>query len=87
MCCGNEISTMANQTGFDTSYQMINKAKSIRDSKNYHLRRGRKLFTKFKTGNAENYDKNKQFNCSTIIFELDEKTKSGDKKNLWKWLK
>lgn len=80
LCCGIGISTMANQTGIDTSYQMINKAKSIRDSKNYHLRRGRKLFTKFKTGNAENYGKNKQFDCSTIMFALHEMPQSAHKK-------
>ena len=80
LCCGIGISTMANQTGIDTSYQMIDKAKSIKDSKNYHLRKGKKLFTKFKTGNAENYGKNKQFDCSTIMFALHEMPQSAHKK-------
>ena len=80
LCCGIGISTMANQTGIDTSPQMISKAKSLRNSKNYHLRRGKKLLTKYKLGNAENYGKYKEFDCSTIMFSLHEMPEIAHKK-------
>ena len=80
LCCGIGISTVPNQTGIDTSIQMINKAKSVRNSKNYHLRCGRKLFTKYKIGNAENYGKYKEFDCATIMFSLHEMPESAHKK-------
>ena len=72
MCCGIGISTMINQTGIDTSIQMINKAKSLRNNKNIHMRKNRKIHTKFKLGNAENYGKYNEYHCSTIMFALHE---------------
>jgi SAM-dependent methyltransferase len=72
LCCGIGVSTESNQTGIDTSSQMIEKAKKIRNSKNYHLHKGKKLFTKFKIGNAENFGNNKEYDCTTIMFALHE---------------
>ena len=57
MCCGIGTSTLINQTGIDSSRQMIDKAKSIRNSKNLHMRNGRKIHTKYKIGNAEIMEK------------------------------
>lgn len=72
MCCGVGISTLINQTGIDTSIQMINKAKSIRNSKNLHMRNGRKIHTKYKVGNAEFYGEDNEFDCVTIMFAMHE---------------
>lgn len=72
MCCGVGTSTLINQTGIDTSRQMINRAKSIRNSKNLHMRNGRKIHTKYKIGNAEFYGKNKEFDCVSIMFAMHE---------------
>ena len=80
LCCGVGMSTVINQTGIDTSKQMINKAKSIIYSKNLHLRKGKKLFTKFKFGNAENYGETKDYDCSTIMFALHEMPHEAHKK-------
>ena len=72
MCCGIGTSTLINQTGIDSSRQMIDKAKSIRNSKNLHMRNGRKIHTKYKIGNAEIYGKNKEFDCVSIMFAMHE---------------
>ena len=80
LCCGIGISTMANQTGIDTSPQMIDKAISIRNSRNFHLRKDKKLFTKFNIGNAEHYGYDNEFDCSTIMFSLHEMPEYAHKK-------
>ena len=72
MCCGVGISTLENQTGIDTSNQMIAKAKMIRDSKNLHRRKGRKINTEFKVANAEYYGNDNEFDCVTIMFAMHE---------------
>ena len=72
LCCGVGMSTLVNQTGIDTSREMINKAKNIRDYKNFHLRNGRKIYTKFKIGNAEIYGNKNEFDCVSIMFAMHE---------------
>ena len=72
MCCGVGISTLVNQTGIDTSKQMINKAKMIRNSKNLHMRKGREIHTKYKIGNAEFYGNDNEFDCVSIMFAMHE---------------
>lgn len=72
LCCGIGLSTAKNQTGIDTSPQMIEKAKKIINSKNYQLHIGKNLFTKFKIGNAENFGNNKDYDCTTIMFAMHE---------------
>ena len=70
LCCGVGISTTVNQIGIDTSPEMIKKARSILNSKNYYYKN--KLNTKFKIGNAETYGKNNSFDCVTIMFAMHE---------------
>ena len=72
MCCGVGISTLINQTGIDTSKEMIDKAKTLRNSKNLHMRKGRKINTKYKIGNAEFYGNDNEFDCVSIMFATHE---------------
>ena len=72
MCCGVGISTLVNQTGIDTSKEMINKAKSLSNFNNLHMRNGRKIYTKYKIGNAEFYGKNNEYDCVSIMFAMHE---------------
>ena len=72
LCCGVGVSTLLNQTGVDSSLQMINKAKSIRNLKNLHYRNGKKVHTRFKVGNAEIYGNNNEFDCVSVMFAMHE---------------
>lgn len=72
LCCGVGISTFINSTGVDTSSQMINKARKLRNTKNINRGKNNKIYSKFKVGNAEFYGKNNQFDCVSIMFAMHE---------------
>ena len=70
LCCGTGTSTYNNQSGIDTSREMINQANVLQTRKNRLT--SEKTQTFYTQANAEDYGNTKEFTTATIMFAFHE---------------